>query len=740
MIIEKSVGPAIKTSDEFQELEFGVRSEDMGLILEILRSKMYSNPIGSICREISSNSRDANREAGNSNPIEISIRDSIWLESDLVIAFKDEGLGISPERIGDVFVNYGASTKRNTNDQTGGFGLGAKTPFSYSDNFTIITIVDSIRYVYTAVIEEGKRGKLYLLEKQETEDLDGTTILIPLQEDDREEFEKESIRATVFWETQPNYINFESFEDEEDKKKLQIESLYVHEDCEIVSQDCFNSKYNLLIDQIIYPLDDEQIKFAENHWAFDNTILLKFNTGDLTISANRESVQYDPQTIEAINGKFENFLNHIEKKIQERIETAPDYLHACIYSNALSGDPFFKDLVVINNLYSAQKGDLELKYKGKELHSNFHNNEDDNGDRVIRSIIISKNYSEKRRKKSILSNFNSDFISYPIYFMDRKKPTGYKDRTIFKENEYYISIEFKDKGCLDFSDKTYMQKKSLVKPMKQALKAIKYLKSIGIKFEMYSTLKNTAAPKKDPTEVSTEKRFFVRTLEAKGSNSSYRRSRRSWRRSYSDDGPLYVHEMSTNVDGVISRFKPFVYFKVERDNLDSEEVRNAVKWAKIIERFSIWKVVFVTGKYAKLFKDRFLTIDEAIKCLPEEKLRKVAANGDIGDVNDEIERFNQFNYSKKVQDCVDDLMEESKKEYENLDLPNDFKERFGCVSTRLDEAKKLKKHIRIWYPLLREVSWSLEDDEKVKYNVYIETVDRDRELMLNQIIRSRYGN
>ena len=127
----------IQTSKEFHSIDFGIKQADMGLVLEILRSKMYKNPIGAICREVASNSRDANREAENNVPIEISINDSPLSASDVTISFKDAGPGISPERMADVFVNYGSSTKRDSDQFTGGFGLGAKTPFSYTDNFSI---------------------------------------------------------------------------------------------------------------------------------------------------------------------------------------------------------------------------------------------------------------------------------------------------------------------------------------------------------------------------------------------------------------------------------------------------------------------------------------------------------------------------------------------------------------------------------------------------------------------------
>jgi len=128
MKIEIQSGNVV-TSENFKEFTFGIRSTDMGIILEILRSKMYKNPIAAICREIASNARDANKEIGNKNPISINIDEGNIFEHicESSISFNDNGPGISPERMADVFVNYGASTKREDNRQLGGFGLGAKT-------------------------------------------------------------------------------------------------------------------------------------------------------------------------------------------------------------------------------------------------------------------------------------------------------------------------------------------------------------------------------------------------------------------------------------------------------------------------------------------------------------------------------------------------------------------------------------------------------------------------------------
>jgi DNA topoisomerase VI subunit B len=119
---------------DFQSLgaeskQFSVDTSDT-MVIRLLRDKMYKNKIGAVAREIASNSRDANREAGRGEtPIAITIqieKNGLLAENTLSISFKDNGIGISPERMDKIFLKYGSSTKRDTDEFTGGFGIGAK--------------------------------------------------------------------------------------------------------------------------------------------------------------------------------------------------------------------------------------------------------------------------------------------------------------------------------------------------------------------------------------------------------------------------------------------------------------------------------------------------------------------------------------------------------------------------------------------------------------------------------------
>jgi len=111
-----------------EKREFSIDTSNQ-MIVSILRDRLYKNKIGAVCREVSSNCRDANREAGRELipiNIEIGAGCSLLDEEKLFVSFGDSGIGINPDRIENVFLKYGSSTKRDSNNQTGGLVLVQK--------------------------------------------------------------------------------------------------------------------------------------------------------------------------------------------------------------------------------------------------------------------------------------------------------------------------------------------------------------------------------------------------------------------------------------------------------------------------------------------------------------------------------------------------------------------------------------------------------------------------------------
>lgn len=315
--------PQLENSSHLEEQFFSI--QDQSMIFEILRNKMYSNPIAAICREISCNARDAHREVGKANiPIHIHLPNV----SEPFYKIKDFGPGISPDRMSNIFIKYTASTKRGDNIQTGGFGLGAKTPFAYSDTFSIITNYNGKKYNYICFIDETKIGKLSLVSESNTSEENGTEIIIPIKKYDFGQFADQTEYCTRHWDVRPiikgGKITWTSV------KELMRGDNWLF--CNTMS---WNRDVKLIIDGIEYPLELSSIKLhsiadirlienARGH------LFIYFNVGELSLSANREQVYLDKPTQTKIANRFTSIVEEIKASLNKEIEKASNLLEAYI--------------------------------------------------------------------------------------------------------------------------------------------------------------------------------------------------------------------------------------------------------------------------------------------------------------------------------------------------------------------------------------------------------------------------
>lgn len=342
-----------ETSGDMEEKFFSIK--DQGMIFDILRNKMYSNSVLAICREISCNARDAHREVGKSDvPIHIHLPNNL----EPYYKIKDFGPGISPSRMSDVFIQYTASTKRGDNVQTGGFGLGAKTPFSYSDSFSIVTNVDGIKYNYGAAIDETRVGKLALLDQAPTSDPNGTEIIIPVNPNDFRSFAEWTESATRHWDVKPVVKGFArgDFVWQESKKILEGKNWAISS-----SEEYYNRSVKAIVDGIEYPLElDALRKYADAKLidAARGNLLLYFGVGELTLSANREQVHIDKVTQDRVRSRLEEVIRDIKSIVNAKIDSFPNLWDANVY--------YRKDLTPTFN-----KIDFLgiLEWKGIKLHT-----------------------------------------------------------------------------------------------------------------------------------------------------------------------------------------------------------------------------------------------------------------------------------------------------------------------------------------------------------------------------------
>ena len=352
---------------------FSVDTDDT-MVIKLLRDKMYKNKIGAVAREVSSNSRDANREAGRGDsPIVISIEteSNLLSSEDTSITFQDNGIGISPDRMENIFLKYGGSTKRDSNKFTGGFGIGAKTPFAYNDNFFISTVVEEsgvrTEYLYQAIITSdgnSEVSRMIELGSNTTTEQTGTKITVPLKSDeDRIKFEKEINFVTRFWTTQPIIKNFFSRESGDQKGNVLFEDDVLISYQEDSDKELFNSDVKIvaLIDEIPYPINHKTLeKEIGVKLGLSNNSrvkwVLKFKTGDITVSGSREDIEYVERNLKTIHNTYLSFLKIGRDLITDFQSKPTTYLEACKYSEALQ--------TYVHRYYNANRtvGDFSVGY------------------------------------------------------------------------------------------------------------------------------------------------------------------------------------------------------------------------------------------------------------------------------------------------------------------------------------------------------------------------------------------
>lgn len=298
-----------------KQKKFSITSESMQMIFHALIN-MYSDPVGSIVREITSNCLDAHteREAKKAGTMPLSKGEDIryfsdnkkvqieYIKSNRIlgigeaIIFRDFGVGLSEERVEAVYTVFGESTKRIDNQQIGGFGLGCKSPFTFTDTFYITTSYNGRLYYY--MLSKTNDGlSMDLMHETESDTKNYSEVIIPIAfRHERQKF-IEAVQEQLIYIQNIEYIGLD----------LVIPKIVYEDEHVVVTNDKSYRSLSLLIGPIRYPLDYTNSDFGgifNDYISLDHTIAFKIPIGALELVPSRESIIYSPVTIKVIKEKI----------------------------------------------------------------------------------------------------------------------------------------------------------------------------------------------------------------------------------------------------------------------------------------------------------------------------------------------------------------------------------------------------------------------------------------------------
>jgi len=158
-----------------ENVRMGIDQSAFAHIMSIL-TDLYSDPGLAVVREYSTNARDSHIAAGNPDPIKVTLP----THNNRTVKVQDFGLGLTLDEIRDVYSQYGASTKRSSNDVNGMLGLGCKSGLTFAASFTITAVKDGQRSIAVVTKDDDGVGAIKVLAVVPTTDPNGVTIEIPV--------------------------------------------------------------------------------------------------------------------------------------------------------------------------------------------------------------------------------------------------------------------------------------------------------------------------------------------------------------------------------------------------------------------------------------------------------------------------------------------------------------------------------------------------------------------------------
>lgn len=301
---------------------------------------MYQAPYAAVLREYTSNARDAHRANGYTGAVQVTLPTA--LAPNLVI--RDFGIGMSDKEL-EQFGQFRVSTKSESNDDIGGFGLGSKSGLAIAPQLTVISVKNGRMNTIIMGRNEHNAPTLGFLEEQETTKPSGTTIIIPTNNGD------EFIRAIE----QGMFLGWERGSIEIDGQQPE-HSVF---DPEVVKVDDFG---------FILPSEWDYSGFVLIHGThvphqiprqYDNLIdhtmatsILTIPNGDVKLLRSREGIISKRSTEEYISTAIHALAERGKELLVEVIESEPTF------------SAYYKRLHESRNILGGTDGP---KYQGKTL-------------------------------------------------------------------------------------------------------------------------------------------------------------------------------------------------------------------------------------------------------------------------------------------------------------------------------------------------------------------------------------
>lgn len=409
----------------------------------ILLDGLYTDKHQSIIRELWTNALDSHKAAGREDvPFDCKLPNSL----DPTFYVRDYGTGLSHEDIMHLYSTVFASTKTETNEQIGCLGLGSKSPFSYTDSFTVISYDGNEKRTYIAALDEDGIPAITHFNTESSNEHCGLQVMFSSSSGDHSYFSKAACRVSIGFSVKPNITGTEIG----DMPKPAFES----ETLEIYSRSEYITSHMIKMGPVLYPIPESETRPLTNMLGWSSYAVITVPVGSVEFAANREALQLTDDTRKVIGNVISDNIKKLNETIEIDLKDADSYLDACKRYSYWSGlvnhrienfrwkgaGPLVSATVLINNKLVQ---DLKIQFFDKKLE--YLNPKHDFGIPIysIDKLKFVINNGEKMPRRMVrVREFCKQNSSDRIYFLNNPSEKSVKrlKRSLGLTDDNFMSI------------------------------------------------------------------------------------------------------------------------------------------------------------------------------------------------------------------------------------------------------------------------------------------------------------
>jgi len=269
---------------------------------------IYSEKIASIVREIAANAFDSHIRAQQDRPFFVHCPNVI----EPTFFVRDFGTGMTDQVMGEIYIVLGESDKDMTDDEVGMWGMGSKSPFSYSDQYNI-TCYDGVeaRFYGYGIAEDGV-PTLYLMHTEPCDEPRGVKIGFAVETKDFPAFEK-AIEFTAIGHNNAFETNLtlpqlgtpvftgEGWSAYKGMPRSMPTQWYARQGC------------------ILYPIEHAEVARPAQNYNDQTTFILDCPIGTIQVTASRESISYTEEVLTFLKARINQTLEEVTEGVWSQV-------------------------------------------------------------------------------------------------------------------------------------------------------------------------------------------------------------------------------------------------------------------------------------------------------------------------------------------------------------------------------------------------------------------------------------